>query len=99
MQDISGIDGLWFDDYGDPLEMPATKLDSMSNSLRILRFGVLNVKGKCEKRFEKLMFFQGKVAGLPFSISQVKELRYLNDKSLIKQLCSIYLYTRAHLLQ
>lgn len=29
------------------------------------------MKGKCEKRFEKLMFFQGLVPGLPFSISQM----------------------------
>lgn len=70
-KDISGIKGLWFGGDGNPLEMPATKLDSMSNSLRILRFGNLKVKGKCEKIFEKLMFFQGKVACLQFGISQM----------------------------
>lgn len=70
-KDISGIQGLWFaNNYGNPLEMPGTKLDSMSNSLRILRLGDLKVEDKCANRFEKLMFFQGRVAGLPFSISQ-----------------------------
>jgi Leucine-rich repeat (LRR) protein len=73
-KDIPGIKGLWYDVYENlqnPSYIPAIKLDSMSNSLKILRLGSLKVKGKCDKRFEKLVFFQGKVPHLPFNISQM----------------------------
>lgn len=71
MQDIPGIKGLWYDVFENTTDIPAIKLDSMSNSLRVLRLGNLKVKGECDKRFEKLVFFQGKVAHLPFNISQM----------------------------
>lgn len=79
VKDMHGIKGLWFKENKDLLDMPATKLNSISDSLRILALGEFTrVKEKCIEKFEKLLFFQGEISDLPFHVSHLKELRYLN---------------------
>lgn len=77
-KDLQGIKGISFNEINDTFLISARKLDSMSDSLRILALGSYgNVEGTCDKFFEKLVYFQGKVPYLQFDVSQSKELRCL----------------------
>lgn len=92
-KDMHGIKGLWFKVNKDPLDIPATKLDSVYDSLRILALGnFTKVNKRCTEKFEKLLFFQGEVPDLPFDVSHLKELRYLDfqpqDWNLFKKMQS-----------
>lgn len=90
-KDLQGIKGISFNEINDIFLISARKLDSMSDSLRILALGSYgNVEGTCDKFFEKLVYFQGKVPYLQFDVSQSKELRCLKcqpqDLNFLKQM-------------
>lgn len=77
-RDLQGIKGISFNEIKDTFLISARKLDSMSDSLRILALGSYGkVEGTCDKLFEKLVYFEGKVPYLQFDVSQSKELRCL----------------------
>ena len=77
MQDLQNIKGIWLSEDRDLFPLPATVLDSMHRSLRILKLGNLTkIEGKCSKVFENLIFFQDDVRYLPFDTRELKYLSY-----------------------
>lgn len=90
MQDIHKTKGIWFNETKDPLHIPASKLDLMYSSLRVLALGnSTKVEGKCNKTFEKMVFFQAKVSHLPFDVWKLKELRHFIYESEDLNLCHV----------
>eukprot|EP01018_Ginkgo_biloba_P000681 Gb_36230 [translate_table: standard] len=81
-QKIRGIKGIWFHRQrpSKPFLIPAAKLDSMHNSLRVLHLdSIAVVDGKCNEKFEQLRYFYTKdCSNNPFEISRLKELRFLS---------------------
>ena len=70
---------IWLSDNKDTLDISASKLDVMHNSLRVLRLrNSIKLKGKCTETFEKLVFFEAADTELPFDVSELKKLRYLS---------------------
>jgi hypothetical protein len=79
MQEIPEIKGIWLSENNkDLLDISASKLDLMHSSLRVLSLGnFIKVQDKCNKTFEKLLFFQAAIPYLPFDVSKSKGLKYL----------------------
>lgn len=80
-EDLCGIKGIWSNDNIGPLDIPASKLDLMCESLRVLALeNSTEVKGRCNRTFAKLCFFSATISHIPFDLfdlSKVKPLRYL----------------------
>lgn len=78
-EDLCGIKGIWSNDNIGPLNIPASKLDLMYRSLRVLALqNSTMVSGRCNRRFEELFFFSAKqISDIPFDPSTVQKLRHL----------------------
>lgn len=77
-QDLSGIKGIWSNDNIGPLDIPASKLDLVCGSLRVLALqNSTKVSGRCNRTFEELLFFSAEISHNPFDLSKVKNLRHL----------------------
>lgn len=75
---LRGIKGIWSIDNIGPLDIPASKLNLMSGSLRVLALETSTmVKGQCNQTFKELFFFSAEISHIPFDLSKVKKLRYL----------------------
>lgn len=75
---LRGIKGIWSIDNIGPLDIPASKLDLMYGSLRVLALqNSTKVSGRCNRTFEELFFFSAEISHNPFDLSRVKKLRHL----------------------
>eukprot|EP01018_Ginkgo_biloba_P023568 Gb_39914 [translate_table: standard] len=75
--------GIWMVDSVIPFEIQAEQLDAMHASLRVFALGdKTTIKGKCKNAFDKLVYFQaGKVPELPFEITKLRNLTFLDNNS------------------
>lgn len=77
-KDLRDIKGIWSNDNIGPLDIPASKLDLMCGSLRVLALqNSTKVSGRCNRTFEELFFFSAEISHNPFDLSKVKNLRHL----------------------
>lgn len=77
-EDLRGIKGIWSNDNIGPLDIPASKLDLMCGSLRVLALqNSTKVSDRCNRTFEELFFFSAEISHIPFDLSKVKKLRHL----------------------
>lgn len=76
-EDLYGIKGIWSNDNIGPLVIPASKLDLMCGSLRVLALqNSTKVSGRCNGTFKELYFFSAEISHIPFDLSKVKNLRH-----------------------
>ncbi|XP_057842636.2 disease resistance protein RPV1 isoform X2 [Cryptomeria japonica] len=82
-QALRQIKGVWLGWNKKPFHLLAEKLDAMCGSLRVFAMGdSIIVKGKCSQQFNELRFLQvGKVPNLPFDISRLKRLTFMDYNS------------------
>lgn len=78
-EDLEKIKGIWASDISGPLVIPASKLDLMRKSLRVLALGnSTEVNDQCTNEFDELYFFSAPgISHLPFVPSRLKKLRHL----------------------
>ncbi|XP_059074566.1 uncharacterized protein LOC131075899 isoform X1 [Cryptomeria japonica] len=76
------IKGIWLVQNKCPIRISSQKLDEMPN-LRVLALGDWTiVEGDCKKNFSNLRYFQaGRVEHLPFNISQLDNIRFMDNNS------------------
>ncbi|KAH9290165.1 hypothetical protein KI387_034282 [Taxus chinensis] len=77
------IKGVWLGWNRKSFHVSAEKLDRMCGSLRVFAIGdSIIVKGKCHQQFNELRFLQvGRVPNIPFDISKLKRLTFMDDNS------------------
>lgn len=77
-EDLPGIKGIWSHDNIGSLDIPASKLDLMCGSLRVLALqNSTKVIGRCKRRFDELFFFSAQqIPDIPFDLSKVPKLRH-----------------------